>query len=88
MPAEYAAGMLLQLVEPTELKKEMYEAVEQAYNGLNANYGDYMKKVLALGDLHFVLGSKFKLEGKVLTVPHGCTLDEIDAFLKTVRGQA
>jgi hypothetical protein len=45
-PAEYAAGMLLQLVEPTELKKEMYEAVDQAYNGLNASYGDYMKKVL------------------------------------------
>ena len=43
-----------------------------------------MKKVLDLGDLHLVFGSKFKLEGKVLTVPYCCTLDEIDAFLKTV----
>jgi hypothetical protein len=49
--------------------------------------GDYMGYVLDLGDLHLVVGSKFKLEGKVLTVPHGCTLDEIDAFLKTARGQ-
>jgi hypothetical protein len=44
-----------------------------------------MGKVLDFGDLHLVVGSKFKLDGKVLTVPHGCTLDEIDAFLKSIR---
>jgi hypothetical protein len=46
MPAGYAAKLVLELVEPTELKAEMYEAVEQAYAGLNPDYGDYMKKVL------------------------------------------
>jgi hypothetical protein len=46
-----------------------------------------MGEVLDLGDLHLVVGGKFKLEGKVLTVPFDCTLDEIDAFLKSIRAK-
>lgn len=44
--ASKAADMVGTLLEHDELMADLWEAREQAYNGLNANYGDYVKAVM------------------------------------------
>lgn len=41
---------------------------------------------LDVGKLKIIIGKEFKIEGDTLTVPFGCTLDQIAEFLsKEVR---
>ena len=72
MPATQAAALVMQLVELPELKEEMYEAVDQAYAGLNNDYGDYMKKVLL---------TIIKAEGEKLQAETARQLAEIELEL-------
>jgi hypothetical protein len=45
MPASPAAKLVNQLMDSRELNEELWTAREQAYNGLNADCGDYVKAV-------------------------------------------
>lgn len=45
IPARDAAKLMINLLDFPELKNELFECREQAYAGLNADIGDYIKAV-------------------------------------------
>lgn len=45
MSASHAAKLVNQLLDARELNDELWLVREQAYNGLNADCGDYVKAV-------------------------------------------
>lgn len=62
VPAYAAAQLSMSLLEDQELKAELAECREQAYAGLNADIGDYVKQVQILVHTKIGVAQKRALE--------------------------